>query len=64
VTPTPGGFQKQYLVSRFGTTVMEQITDYRTFTWDQAIELLDKAGFTFVDDPTVLTSMFLTFERR
>ena len=43
----PGGFRKHYTLTDDGLTVMEQTTDYRTYPFAEAIELLDKCGFEY-----------------
>jgi SAM-dependent methyltransferase len=63
LTPIPGGFRKQYMVTQFEATVMDMSIDYRTTGFPDAVELLDKCGWDLRDDP-IHTPMFLPFQRR
>jgi hypothetical protein len=58
------GFRKEYRLSEGGRTVMEQTTDYRTYSFDDALELLDKSGFEFTPRPDDAAPLFLEFTRR
>lgn len=49
ITPIEDGFRKEYTLTDRGRTVMEQTTDYRTYTHDDAMELLGKCGFEYRD---------------
>jgi SAM-dependent methyltransferase len=68
ITPIDGGFRKDYRLDDDGRSVMEQTTDYRIYSFENAIELLDKAGFEYrpadglADDATA--PLFLEFSRR
>ena len=47
ITPIEDGFRKDYRLDDDGRPVMEQTTDYRTYGFEEAVELLDKAGFDY-----------------
>lgn len=49
ISEIPDGFRKQYRLARAGWTVMQQTTDYRTYSFAEAIDLLDAAGFEHHD---------------
>jgi SAM-dependent methyltransferase len=64
IAPLDGGFRKHYRLDPPGGDgpVMEQTTDYRTYGTDDALALLDKAGFDARPDEA--SPLFLTFGRR
>jgi SAM-dependent methyltransferase len=47
ITPIPDGFRKDYSLADDGRIVMEQTTDYRTYSFEDALDLLDKCGFEY-----------------
>jgi SAM-dependent methyltransferase len=64
ITPIDGGFRKDYQLDDGGRTVMEQTIDYRTYPFEHALELLDKAGFDYRPRAAEDTPLFLEFTRR
>lgn len=68
ITPIEAGFRKRYRLtdpaSDQARPLMEQTTDYRIYCFDDALELLDKAGFTFREQCGPDTPLFLGFDRR
>jgi trans-aconitate methyltransferase len=74
ITSIPDGFRKQYTLADDRRTVMDQTTDYRTYPFAEAIELLDKCGFEYRDESNraesygdqsgVRVPMFLEFSKR
>ena len=66
ILPIEGGFRKHYRLDdpARGGPVMEQTTDYRTYCFGEALELLDKAGFTSCGQPGQTGRLFVEFERR
>jgi SAM-dependent methyltransferase len=60
IVPIEGGFRKHYSLAATeadgGATVMEQTTDYRTYRFRDALDLLDKAGFEYRDRTTVTSA--------
>lgn len=71
IAPLPGGFRKHYALADGTRTVMEQTTDYRTFSFDDALELLDKCGLEYRDrdgarddDHAAGAPLFLEFGKR
>jgi SAM-dependent methyltransferase len=74
ITPIPDGFRKDYSLADDGRIVMEQTIDYRTYAFEDAMDLLAKCGFEYrVDldttglDTTGLDTqapLFLEFGRR
>ena len=65
ITPIDKGFRKQYtLAAADRTIVMDQTTDYRTYTFEEAIELLDKCGFEYRARSGAGASMFQEFRKR
>jgi SAM-dependent methyltransferase len=49
LSPLPGGFQKRYLLTRDGgdgTPLVDQITDYRVYTYQEALGLLAGCGLS------------------
>lgn len=63
ITPIPEGFRKCYELADAGRVVMGQTIDYRTYSFDAAIELLDKCGFEY-RGPVAPASLFLEFCKR
>jgi SAM-dependent methyltransferase len=64
ITPIDRGFRKYYRLDDAGTAVMEQTTDYRTYDFDDALHLLDKAGFEYRPRDGRAVPLFLEFTRR
>jgi hypothetical protein len=64
ITPLEDGFRKDYRLDDDGVPVMEQTTDYRTYAFADALELLDKAGFEYCGPTAGPTPKFLEFTRR
>jgi SAM-dependent methyltransferase len=65
ITPIDGGFRKRYtLATADRTLVMDQTTDYRSYTFDEAIELLDKCGFEHRTRSGAGASLFQEFSKR
>lgn len=63
ITPIQNGFRKHYSLTDNTTAVMEQTTEYRTYTFADAVELLDKCGFEYRARPEPDT-LFLEFSKR
>jgi SAM-dependent methyltransferase len=61
ITPIINGFRKDYSLVDTGQVVMEQTTDYRTYSFEEAIELLDKCGF---EHRAVAAPLFMEFCKR
>lgn len=64
ITPIPHGFRKNYRLDDGDRTLMEQTTDYRRSSFDEAIQLLDKCGFEYRDGSDADASLFLEFSKR
>jgi SAM-dependent methyltransferase len=64
ITPIPDGFRKCYELSDGGRVVMGQTIDYRTYSFESAIELLEKCGFEYRGSGRPETSLFLEFCKR
>ena len=64
VEPIPDGFRKRYRLDDDGRTVMAQTTDYRTYPFADAIELLDKCGFEYREPVAGSAPLFLEFGKR
>jgi SAM-dependent methyltransferase len=68
ISPIEGGFRKNYRLddgsSGAGAAVMDQTTDYRTYCFDAALELLEKAGFEYRERAGESDGLFLEFDRR
>jgi hypothetical protein len=64
ITPIPDGFSKRYSLADDGQSVMGQTIDYRTYSFEDAIELLDKCGFEYRPQPDTATALFLEFCKR
>jgi SAM-dependent methyltransferase len=64
ITPIERGFRKDYRLDDGELAVMEQTTDYRTYSFTHALELLDKAGFDHRPGTAGGTPLFLEFTRR
>ncbi len=45
ISPITDGFRKRYSLTDQGRVMMEQTTDYRVYPFEEALALLDKAGF-------------------
>jgi SAM-dependent methyltransferase len=63
ITPIADGFRKCYELADAGQIVMGQTIDYRTYSFDAALELLDKCGFEY-RGPAASTALFLEFCKR
>ncbi|MDQ1288367.1 MAG: hypothetical protein QG622_1932 [Actinomycetota bacterium] len=65
ITPITDGFRKYYCLSDGdGQPLMEQTTDYRIYSFDAAIELLDKCGFEYRPSSGDDAPLFLEFGKR
>lgn len=64
ITPIPDGFRKHYSLADDGRIVMEQTIDYRTYAYEDALDLLDKCGFEYKADLDVQAPLFLEFTKR
>ncbi len=64
ITPLPDGFRKRYTLADDGHVVMGQTIDYRTYSFEHALELLDKCGFEYRGPTDPATSLFLEFSKR
>jgi SAM-dependent methyltransferase len=64
ITPIPDGFRKQYTLADEDRTVMDQTTDYRTYSFEEALELLDKCGFEYHARSGADASLFQEFRKR
>jgi hypothetical protein len=67
IVPIENGFRKRYSLADGDRTVMEQTTDYRTYGFQDAVELLDKAGFEYRGSTAGSgdrTALFLEFGKR
>jgi hypothetical protein len=64
ITEIPDGFQKRYSLTDHGQTVMEQVTDYRTYSFTDAIDLLEKCGFEYEPSKNKNQSLFLELRKR
>jgi SAM-dependent methyltransferase len=64
ISPLPDGFRKHYSLTDQGQVVMEQITDYRVYPLAEAIRLLEKCGFEYVDRRGPGTGLFVEFSKR
>jgi len=61
ITELPGGFRKQYSLDDDGTAVMEQTIDYRSYDFEEAVNLLARCGFHYHAQDQ--ESLFLEFRR-
>jgi SAM-dependent methyltransferase len=64
ITPIVNGFRKQYTLATEDRTVMDQTTDYRTYDFEEALELLDKCGLEHHARPDADASLFQEFRKR
>jgi SAM-dependent methyltransferase len=64
ITPIPDGFRKDYSLADDGRIVMEQTIDYRTYAYEDALDLLDKCGFEYKADVDAQAPLFLEFNKR
>jgi len=64
ITPIDRGFRKDYRLDDGDLAVMEQTTDYLIYPFEQALELLDKAGFDHRPRTVGGIPLFLEFTRR
>jgi SAM-dependent methyltransferase len=62
ITPIKNGFRKVYSLRERDVQLMEQSTDYRVFSWDEARHLLDLAGFDH--KPRASAGLFEVFCKR
>jgi Methyltransferase domain len=58
------GFRKDYYLKDNGRVVMAQTLDYRTYSFDDAIELLDECGFEYVERKGMKAQLFREFRKR
>jgi hypothetical protein len=63
IEPIEEGFRKHYRLDDDDGTVMEQSLDYRTYRFEDAVELLEKAGFVLRDRASTSPPLFLEFIR-
>lgn len=64
ILPITDGFRKHYLLTDGDSTVMEQTTDYRVYSFADAVALLDKCGLEYQERATGAGSLFLSFVKR
>lgn len=64
ITPIPDGFRKDYSLADNGRIVMKQTIDYRTYAYEDALDLLDACGFECKADLDVQAPLFLEFTKR
>lgn len=64
ITPIPDGFRKDYSLTDDGRIVMKQTIDYRTYAYEDALDLLDTCGFEYKADLDVQAPLFLEFTKR
>jgi hypothetical protein len=57
-------FSQALLFAGRRSPVMQQTTDYRTYAFEEAIDLLDKCGFEYRDRSDEGASPFLEFGKR
>lgn len=66
LSPLEGGFRKEYVLTRDGTAgtpLVHQVTDYRAFTFQEAVDLLLSCGLRRVAGERGHGSKFLQFAR-
>lgn len=61
---TPIGFRKDYYLKDNGVTVMAQTLDYRTYSFETAIQLLADFGFHYVPKKDLSNQLFMEFKKR
>lgn len=64
ITPLSEGFRKDYSLAGDGRIVMEQTIDYRTYAFEDALDLLDSCGFEYRADLDAQAPLFLEFSKR
>ena len=67
IEATAEGFRKHYRLTDQGRTVMQQSTDYRTWSFADALQLLDQCGLEYLPETRDLgadVSLFMGFRRR
>jgi hypothetical protein len=66
LAPLKGGFRKRYLLTRPGSPgqpVVDQVTDYRVYPWEQAVGMLAQCGLTLLPPEQHHGPLFLEFTR-
>jgi len=62
ITPQTTGFIKNYSLSDGATVLMQQTTQYRTYSFKQAKAMLASHGLTYQADDT--SQLFMEFKKR
>ena len=62
ITPQTTGFIKDYSLSDGATVVMQQTTNYRTYSFTQAKAMLSNHGLEYQADIT--SQLFMEFKKR